>query len=145
MSKLSCNYFSERKFKLYLVFIIVFPILFYTPKFFEVSFSRNLLCNSYGASFRSLCKSKQYFFFFNSIAIVRRSYAMNHLIVVSLHGPSFWELVLKRFLTHGSQSFYLPRAKANFEKNKHEKVGQTKMGDRQNKKGKNSNKSYTYT
>ena len=43
VSKLSCNYFSEGKFKLYLVFIIVFPILFYTPKFFEVSFSRKLL------------------------------------------------------------------------------------------------------
>ena len=43
VSKLSCNYFSEGKFKLYLVFIIVFPILFYTPKFFEVSLSRKLL------------------------------------------------------------------------------------------------------
>ncbi len=30
------SYFSSGKFKLYLATIIVFPIVFYTPKFFEV-------------------------------------------------------------------------------------------------------------
>ena len=39
VSKLRCNYFSEGRFKMYLFFIIIFPILFYIPKFFEVSFS----------------------------------------------------------------------------------------------------------
>ena len=38
VSKLvSCtDYFSDGKFRLYLVFIVIFPILFYIPKFFEV-------------------------------------------------------------------------------------------------------------
>ena len=33
----SCNYFSRGKFRAYLALIIVFPALFYTPKFWEVS------------------------------------------------------------------------------------------------------------
>ena len=32
----SCNYFSKGKFRLYLAGIIVFPIMFYFSKFFEV-------------------------------------------------------------------------------------------------------------
>ena len=31
-------YFGSRKFCAYILFIIIFPILFYIPKFFEVSF-----------------------------------------------------------------------------------------------------------
>jgi hypothetical protein len=31
------DYFSKGKFRLYLAFIVVFPIIFYIPKFFEVS------------------------------------------------------------------------------------------------------------
>ena len=38
VSKLRCNYFREGRFKMYLFFIIIFPILFYIPKFFEVIF-----------------------------------------------------------------------------------------------------------
>ena len=30
-------YFGDRKFCLYIVFIVMFPIIFYIPKFFEVS------------------------------------------------------------------------------------------------------------
>lgn len=37
VSRLDCNYFSEGKFRMYLFLIIVFPVIFYIPKFFEVS------------------------------------------------------------------------------------------------------------
>ena len=37
VSKLGCDYFSAGRFKVYVGFIIIFPILFYVPKFFEVS------------------------------------------------------------------------------------------------------------
>ena len=37
VSKLGCDYFSAGRFKVYVGFIIIFPILFYIPKFFEVS------------------------------------------------------------------------------------------------------------
>ena len=35
---IDCNYFSNGKLKVYLTLIILFPIAFYIPKFFEVSF-----------------------------------------------------------------------------------------------------------
>lgn len=31
------DYFSGRKFKMYLAIIVIFPVVFYLPKFFEVS------------------------------------------------------------------------------------------------------------
>ena len=37
VSRLDCDYFSDGKFKVYLGLIIIFPIIFYIPKFFEVS------------------------------------------------------------------------------------------------------------
>ena len=37
VSKLGCDYFSATRFKVYMGFIIIFPIIFYIPKFFEVS------------------------------------------------------------------------------------------------------------
>ena len=38
VSKLGCDYFSAGRFKISVGIIIIFPILFYIPKFFEVSF-----------------------------------------------------------------------------------------------------------
>ena len=37
VAKLGGNYFSTGRFNLYIAFIVIFPILFYIPKFFEVS------------------------------------------------------------------------------------------------------------
>ena len=36
ISRFRCDYFSERKFRGYMAFVVIFPILFYIPKFFEV-------------------------------------------------------------------------------------------------------------
>ena len=36
ISRFRCDYFSECKFRGYMAFIVIFPIIFYIPKFFEV-------------------------------------------------------------------------------------------------------------
>ena len=50
----NCNYFSSGKFKAYVIIVILFPMIFYAPKFFEVSEKAYIQCVEHGAVIHAL-------------------------------------------------------------------------------------------
>lgn len=101
VSRLDCNYFSEGKFRLYLILIIVFPVIFYIPKFFELQPVNTYLTKSVPVK----CADLESFFNMTSLKINGTVYHVTNTAEAIL---DFRDLNLESVCQNATGTAYLP-------------------------------------